>query len=273
MCELLGISSLAPTTVGLTLERLARHGGSEGPHDGWGVAFYQDEDALVLREPGAAAESQLANYIEHHTPPSKLVISHIRHATQGKRALCNTQPFQRELAGRVHLFAHNGDLDGIEKRREFLPSRFYPIGQTDSELAFCALLSQLHQVWMRAAGRLPSLSSRLETVTEFARSARALGPANFLYSDGDALFVHGHLRKQGNAPAAPPGLYVMERDYDGFESELSGTGVIMQPAVQQRATLVASVPLGDGDWRPLHEGEILAIQNGVQVAATMPLNR
>jgi predicted glutamine amidotransferase len=262
MCELLGISSLIPTTVGLTLERLAHHGGREGPHrDGWGVAFYQGRDALVLREPGAAAESKLANYIEHHTPPSKLVISHIRHATHGDHALCNTHPFQRELAGRVHLFAHNGELKGIENQGDFQPNHYRPIGDTDSELAFCILLDQMVGVWGAAGERPPSVSVRLEAVAAFARSVRALGPANFLYCDGDLLFVHGHKRRQGDGSTVPPGLHVMERSCDKSESELRHAGVTLKTAAQQM-TLVASVPLDDGDWRPLEEGEVLAIHKG-----------
>ena len=50
MCELFALSSRIPTTVGFTLERLARRGGIEGPHrDGWGVAFYEGADVFLLR--------------------------------------------------------------------------------------------------------------------------------------------------------------------------------------------------------------------------------
>ena len=42
MCELFAMSSRVPASVGFSLEKLARHGGAEGPHrDGWGVAFYE----------------------------------------------------------------------------------------------------------------------------------------------------------------------------------------------------------------------------------------
>ena len=33
-----------------------------------------------------------------------------------------------------------------------------------------------------------------EIVVEFAARLRPLGPFNFVYSDGDALFVHAHRR-------------------------------------------------------------------------------
>lgn len=71
MCELFAMCSRVPTSVGFSLQRLARRGGAEGPHrDGWGVAFYAERDALLLREPGAASESGLARYLEDHGPPA-----------------------------------------------------------------------------------------------------------------------------------------------------------------------------------------------------------
>ena len=46
----------------------------------------------------------------------------------------------------------------------------------------------------------------------FAADMRALGPANFLYSDGDTLFAHGHRRIHSDGePAEPPGLWLLER--------------------------------------------------------------
>jgi len=45
--------------------------------------------------------------------PTRLRFSHIRHATRGGVSLANTQPFVRELGGRTHVFAHNGDLPAI----------------------------------------------------------------------------------------------------------------------------------------------------------------
>jgi len=37
-------------------------------------------------------------------------MSRIRYATQGEVSFRNTQPFSRELAGKQHVCAHNGDL-------------------------------------------------------------------------------------------------------------------------------------------------------------------
>jgi hypothetical protein len=42
----------------------------------------------------------------------------------------------------------------------------------------------------------------MSLLATFAADLRALGPANFLYSDGDALFVHSDKRLQRNGSRA-----------------------------------------------------------------------
>ncbi|MEA3276308.1 MAG: class II glutamine amidotransferase [Pseudomonadota bacterium] len=262
MCELFAMSSRVPTTVGFSLERLARRGGGEGPHrDGWGVAFYEGRDAFILREPRAASESNLVRFIEQHPPPSSLVVSHIRLATHGDRALRNTQPFSRELGGRTHVLAHNGKLGGIERQWDLVHDRFLPIGDTDSELIFCGLLERLAPLWAGALDRVPPLAARLEVIAAFAAELRRFGPANFLYSDADALFVHAHRRQQPDGVEAPPGLHMLARSCSEVSHGLTGAGVTLTP-IQQTLVLVASVPLTDEAWWPLEEGEVVAMAEG-----------
>ncbi len=262
MCELLAISSRLPTTVGLSLEQLARRGGAEGPHrDGWGVAYYAGRDALLLREPGAASESHLVRHIEQHGPPSELVVSHIRLATRGERSLQNTQPFMRELGGHTHVFAHNGELDGMMPQPGDARARFQPVGDTDSELAFCRLLGRVAALWMDSHEMLPTVEARLDLVAEFAAELRVSGIANFLYADSDTLFIHAHRRTPPGTVEVQPGLYVLERCCREAVPDLSGSGVTLT-TVRQALTLVASVPLTGEPWRPLAEGEVLAIKGG-----------
>lgn len=263
MCELFAMSSRYPTSVGFSLETLARRGGLDGPHkDGWGVAYFDGHDVFLLRESRPAAESGLVRFMEKHGPTSDLVISHIRQATQGEPALHNTQPFQRELGGRVHVFAHNGDMPGIREECCLDSNRFTPIGDTDSEFAFCCLLERLGKLWDPAMERLPSVESRLEIVAEFATWLRPLGPFNFVYSDGDALFVHAHRRNQGDGDVRPPGLHLLVRSCNEQAVDLSQSGVLMAP-VAQELVLVASVPLTDEPWEPLGEGEVIVLTRGV----------
>ncbi|TMQ11920.1 MAG: class II glutamine amidotransferase [Deltaproteobacteria bacterium] len=247
MCELLAMSARAPTSLRTSLAELARHGGGTGPHrDGWGVAYMRDGDAFVVREPDAAHGSELLAFLQQRDSWSDLVIAHIRRATQGARLLRNTQPFERELGGRVHLFAHNGMLPGIEHAG--LRARDNrPVGDTDSEYAFCVLLDRLRPLWRRGT---PSLPERLREVIAFAAELRTLGPANFLYSDGEVIFAHGHRRRGDDGEIRPPGLHVLCRQ------------CVERSDVAQHVALVASVPLTAEPWRALVEGEVIVLREG-----------
>jgi len=265
------MSSRYPTSVGFSLETLARRGGLEGPHkDGWGVAYFEGHDVFLLRESSPASKSGLVKFMEKNGPPSNLVLSHIRQATQGEPALCNTQPFQRELGGRAHVFAHNGNMPGIKDTCHLESHRFTPVGDTDSEFAFCCLLERLGKLWDRANGKPPSVESRLEAVAEFAAWLRPLGPFNFVYSDGDTLFAHAHRRKQDDGEVRPPGLHLLVRSCNEQAIDLTQSGVMLAPVAQELA-LIASVPLTDEPWEPMSEGEVVALTQGL-VWARQPVS-
>jgi predicted glutamine amidotransferase len=257
----MGLSSNRRAAVSLSLAKLAEHGGPPGLNgDGWGVAYYEGPDARLIKDPGPASDSDWIGFLQRHDLRSSIVMAHIRHATMGEPAYRNTQPFGRELASRMHIFAHNGWLPGLPEARAFRTPRFTPIGETDSEQAFCGLLGRVQDIWR--SGEVPALETRMAVVTAFAAELRAYGPANFLYSDGDVLFAHGHRRKHvGAATAEPPGLVVLERECPRGEAGFATSGLSINPD-GQRVTLVASVPLTDDPWRPLAEGEVIAISAG-----------
>jgi len=262
MCELLAMSSSAPVSVSLSFEELARHGAGAGAyHDGWGVAYYQSRDVRLLKDTEAAGASDWLRFVQAHRLRSTLVVAHIRRAVRGGVSFENTQPFVRELGGRAHVFAHNGALaqSGLDP---LSVGRFRPMGATDSELAFCALLDRLEPLW--EAADLPPLTERTQVVAEFARAIRSLGPANFLYADGDALFAHGHRRRHaGEEGTRPPGLRLLHRTCPPHGASLAGGGVrLATEADGGHVTLIASVPLTDESWEQLGEGELAVAVRG-----------
>jgi glutamine amidotransferase len=259
VCELLGMSARFPTTLRLSMTELARHGGLTGPHrDGWGVGFFQAGDAWLLREPAAASESPWLDLLQAHTLRSDLVVAHIRRATQGGPMLRNSQPFARELGGRMHLFAHNGMLPAIEDDPRFAARRFRRIGDTDSEQAFCALLERLAPAW---DGGLPPLAERTRLIARFAGELRDLGPANFIYADGDAIFAHAHRRRTDAGEIRPPGLHLLCRTCTAAADGVGLAGLAL-PDAPQEVALIASVPLSGEAWRPLAEGELVVLSGG-----------
>lgn len=270
MCELLAISSRHSTRLTFSLAALAaRSSPGSSTRDGWGAAFYQGQDVALFREPAPANDSPLVRLLETQGPDTTLAISHIRHATHGDITLANTQPFVRELAGRTHVFAHNGHLPGIAQSARFTPRRFQPVGQTDSEHAFCALMERLAALWQAPSG-VPALQARLAVVAAFAADLRELGPANFLYADGEVLFAHGHRRIQsGSGRIEPPGLFMLSRQCHDRHESLQAQGVGIGCGFQE-VVLVASVPLSDEPWRPLAEGETVAVSAGRLLARHVP---
>ncbi len=266
MCELLAMSCALPTQLNFSLHALASHSGpASGTRDGWGVAFYQGRDVAHFREPVAASDSALVPLLESKGPATTLAISHIRRATLGAISLANTQPFARELGGCMHVFAHNGHLPGIEHAPGMHSEHHRPVGDTDSEWAFCALLERMQGLWSHANTR-PSLDERLRVVQAFAAELRLLGPANFLYADAEVLFAHGHRRIQGaSGRIEPPGLFYLTQHCHSPDQCLHGEGVSVAPGFQT-LTVVASVPLSDAHWTPLAEGEVIAITGGEVLA-------
>ena len=263
MCELFAFSGQHPALFQYSLHAFASHGSGMRNADGWGIAHYIDGDVRLLKEASAARDSACLNFIEAHPLRSDLVMSHIRHATQGGATVRNCQPFVRELGGVMHVFAHNGDLDRTGLGRMATLECSQPVGETDSELAFCVLLQRLRPLWRGAAG-LPALESRRHVVATFAQELRALGPANFIYADGDALFAHGHKRMHDGAGIRPPGLHVLHRSCDAGGSSVEGPGLRIEPTQDHGAQLlVASVPLTDATaWRALGEGELIVARQG-----------
>jgi glutamine amidotransferase len=276
MCELFAVSSARAARVRLRFAEFATHGaplepdGVAGNPDGWGAAYFDGVDAHVLREPVPAVRSAFARVLEDHDFHSPLVLAHVRRASRGPVALANTQPFVRELGGRVHVFAHNGDLPQVQERWPLpvVAGRMLaqPVGQTDSEHAFCHLLRRLEALWLDADG-VPDAASRLEVVRDFAERMRSLGPANFLYTDGDCLFAHADRRHQADGSVREPGLHLwLRRVAAAHEHEAHGLQVHASHAAAHPMAMLASVPLGRGDWQMLPRGTVVGLRQGQRFA-------
>ncbi len=144
MCELLGMSANVPTDIVFSFTGLMQRGGRTGPHrDGWGIGFYEGRGLRLFQDPAASCDSEVAQLVQRYPIKSEVVIGHIRQANVGKVCLSNTHPFVRELWGRNWCFAHNGQLADFQPRNSF----YRPVGDTDSEAAFCDLLNRVREAF------------------------------------------------------------------------------------------------------------------------------
>jgi predicted glutamine amidotransferase len=174
-----------PTDIVFSFSGLALRGGVRGPHaDGWGLALYEGRSVRTFLEPAAAANSRLAEFVRKNPIKTLLAVAHVRKRTRGPVHLSNTHPFVRELWGRHFTFAHNGTVRGIKKRAP--QGRFRPIGTTDSEYAFCALLNRLERAFPKGC---PEPAALARAVARAGREIGAGGTFNFLLADGRQLFA------------------------------------------------------------------------------------
>ncbi len=264
MCELFAMSSRKPTSVTYSLDEFSKNGSRlRQNRDGWGVALARDRDAFLVKEPKPAKDSPWVRFIAEHPIETTLCIAHVRYATRGHHIMENTHPFRRVLGRRTHLFAHNGTLNGIEETVDRGALSYLPIGDTDSELAFCTLLSRLKPNYNR--DEIPSLDSRFDVFRGVCEEMKGLGPSNFLYYDGEILFAHAHkpIYKEAGQLVGPkpPGLHIKRCWTCTYQKEVTCPGLKIDLPDHQ-TVLLASVPLDDRGWEELQEDTVLALKDG-----------
>jgi len=264
VCELFAMSSRKPTAVTYSVNEFSRNGSKlRHNRDGWGIAFARDREPVLVKEPRPASDSPWVKFIAGQPIKTTTAIAHVRYASRGQPTMENTHPFRRALGRRIHLFAHNGTLTGIEQIVDEAALRYLPIGETDSELVFCTLLSRLERYYDR--NETPSLETRFDVFSGVCEEMKMLGPSNFLYYDGDVLFAHAHKRLYEEAGELvgprPPGLHIKRCWTCTLHERVICPGLEVELPDQQ-TVLLASVPLDDQGWEALPEGTVLALKDG-----------
>ena len=250
MCQLLGMNANTPTDVMFSFTGLATR--ADEHKDGFGIAFFEDPGLRLFVDHHSARQSPVAELVKRYPIRSGNVIAHIRKATQGVVALQNTHPFMRELWGRYWVFAHNGDLKGFEPR---LHGSFRPVGDTDSERAFCWLMQEL----AKAHASVPSVAELSRTLAELMPALAAHGTFNMLLSNGQALWAHATTALWSLTRQHPFGAATLA------DEDLSVDFAPLTTAVD-RVTIVATEPLTTGEaWQPFAQGELRVFVDGVPV--------
>ena len=228
-----------------------RHRSSGNPH-GWGLAYYPDESAQVFKEPISAKRSELAEFVGNYKGvKSRIFIAHVRFASRGGLARKNTHPFQRELNGRDYVFAHNGTM-GVDWNYDMASCR--PIGDTDSELVFCHILSKINERGIEEWSKEDFI-----WLQNLAHELNSLGSLNFMLSDGTFLFAYHdsfgynslyHLRRE--APYHE--IRLLDEDWMVNLSEEKSTDT--------RGYIIATKPLTDEKWVKFKNGEMIVVRDG-----------
>lgn len=244
-----------PTDIVFSFSGLALRGGLRGPHsDGWGLALYEGRAVRTFLEPAAAAVSPLATFVRQNPIKTLLAVAHVRRKTRGRIALENTHPFVRELWGRSFVFAHNGTVRGA---KNLALGRFRPIGDTDSERAFCALLARLER---RFSSYPRSRKDLYEAIAEAGADLGCRGSFNFLLGDGEHLFARCATKLSYIVREAPFKAATLADD----ELRVDFAEVTTP---KDRVAIVATAPLTrDEEWTIGKPGEMWVFRKGQRIA-------
>jgi len=250
MCQLLGMNCNVPTDIVFSFTGFALRGGhTDTHHDGWGIAFFEGAGVRHFVDHQAAINSPIAELIKRYPIKSKNVIAHIRKATQGVVTLENCHPFVRELWGRYWVFAHNGDLKDFRPR---LHGNFHPVGNTDSEHAFCWLMQEL----AKSHADVPSVDELTLTLRELTPRVAKHGTFNYMLSNGQALWSH-----------ASTNLWSIERQHPFMPAHLADEDLSIDFArhttPQDRVAVVVTAPLTTNEqWSAFEPGELRVFVDG-----------
>ncbi|KAA8731151.1 class II glutamine amidotransferase [Acinetobacter qingfengensis] len=251
MCQLLGMNCATPTDINFSFRGFSQRAGITSDHsDGFGIAFFEDKACRLFVDNQSAVESPIADFIRDYPIKSRNVIAHIRKATQGKINLENSHPFVRELWGRQWIFAHNGDLHQFNPT---LTGRFQPVGDTDSELAFCYLLDQLAQRFRQGH---PTLQQIFDVLKEIAPKIAEHGTFNFFLSNGQALFSYATTK-----------LHWIVREYPFKHARLIDLDMDIDFSTvttsEDRVAVITTEPLTNNEiWQAFAPGEMILFKDG-----------
>jgi len=247
MCQLLGMNANTPTDVVFSFTGLAAR--ADEHKDGFGIAFFEDRGLRHFIDRDGARSSPVAQMVQRYPIRSEVVIAHIRKATVGAVALQNCHPFVRELWGRYWVFAHNGNLVDFSPR---LHGAFRPVGDTDSERAFCWLLQELS----KSHAGVPTIDELTRSLQELVPQIAKHGTCNILLSNGQALWAHATTR-----------LHYVLRAHPFHQVHLKDDDVTVNLAQLNspldRLAIVTTEPLTtDEDWTAFSPGELKVFVDG-----------
>lgn len=251
MCQLLGLTFNLPARPDISFRGFMRRG-KRNPH-GWGLALYPDgKAAQVFKEPAEAGSSQLAEFLrDYPNIKSTIFIGHVRFGNIGGQVYRNTHPFERVLGNRDYVFAHNGTLHDIRDKES---NKFVPIGETDSEWAFCAILD-----WLGKKGNSPLSQTKYCELAEVLRAINEYGHLNVLMSDGEQLFCYYDKDRYN-------GLWYVQREFKHTRIKLIDEdwtvdlGRIKEPG--QKGYVIATKPLTDEEWTEFGGGQLIVFSQG-----------
>jgi glutamine amidotransferase len=280
-CQLLGMNCATPTDFTFSLKGFCRRGGDTDIHgDGWGLAYYEGSSIRQFHDCEAAATSPMANFLGSQNIQTVNMMAHLRYATVGEVNLSNVHPFAREMWGIQWVFAMNGDLKAFKddpntKLTCLGPNDspckeegyYHPVGTTDSEACFCAILNAL-RVKFSSLPSLPVLHQAIRELCNEIVMDDTGSIFNFLLTCGPhTLWVYSW---PGSRPGSDVwnGLYYTTRKHPFSMASLTDCDHVVNfsehTTEKSVVSVVATKPLTtDEEWTEVERGQLIVFDQGL----------
>ena len=256
---------------------------------GFGVCVYQGRGLQCFHDTQPACTSPIAQLVQQYPMRTLNMMAHIRYATHGAVSLENVHPFSRVWKGIQMCFAHNGDcpkfkqLDddcssagaGMVNKQPILLGQstcdnifFYPVGDTDSEAVFCAILNALHAEFPgNVLPTLPVLHEFLSTLCQEIIQQDNDTIFNFLLGCGE--YTQFAFSYPGRRPGSQVwnGLHYLVREAPFSTAKLVDEDLTIDFAnvttFSDRVAIIATKPLtGESGWVEMYKGELIMFDKG-----------
>jgi predicted glutamine amidotransferase len=220
--------------------------------DGTGLGWFDAHGAPHVSKQAHAAYSDRRFAREAREVSATTFVAHIRFASTGALELCNTHPFEQD--GR--LFAHNGVIEDLPALEAQLGQDLRLVkGDTDSERFFALITREI-------AAHDGDVHAGIATACSWVAANLPVFAINFVLATDDGLWA---LRYPETHP-----LYILERGPGEplrHESSL-GTRVHADQGASRPLVVLASERMdNDPGWRSLEPGELVHIDDALQVSA------
>ena len=223
------------------------------------------------------------------------MLAHIRYATQGAVSLENVHPFTREMWGIQWTFAHNGEVPkftipknpqeennnnyhygcggtatttAIPMLGKCVQAVYHPVGDTDSEAVFCAMLNALRAEFTT----LPTLPVLYEAIQrlccEIVRGQEDKTIFNFLLGCGQFTMFAFSWPGSRDGSTVWNGLHYLVRWPPFSTAELTDVDYAVDfsetNGATDRVAIIATKPLTTNEkWKEFKKGELLMFDNGL----------
>lgn len=285
MCQLLGMNCASPTDFNFSFRGFKCRGGNTDIHaHGWGIAIYEGRGVRTFHDPLPCAQSPIADMVSSYPIKTLNMMAHIRYATQGAVSLENVHPFTREMWGIQWTFAHNGEVpkftlpknpqeenhttNNIPMLGPCKQAIYHPVGDTDSEAVFCAMLNALRAEF----DTLPTLPVLYEAIQrlccEIVRGHEEKTIFNFLLGCGQFTMFAFSWPGSRDGSTVWNGLHYLVRWPPFSTAELADVDYAVDfsetNGANDRVAIIATKPLTTNEnWKEFKKGELLMFDNGL----------